>query len=120
VPSWQSLKGSFPGQPRCSTTSPRSALDIIGPFENDGRAGLLAAYPPEKEGYDPKAVYRGKEHDVTWRALPSAHAPYGFIDLAGAIYPRSDVAVYAATVLRSGQAQAAFFTWAQAARRECG
>jgi len=54
-------------------------------------------------------VYRGKEHDVAWRALPSGHAPYGFIDLAAAIYPRSDVAVYAATVLRLGQARAALF-----------
>jgi len=89
--------------------APIRAWSIIGPFENEGRAGLLTAYPPEKEGYDPKAVHRGKEHDVTWRALPSGHAPYGFIDLAAAIYPRSDVAVYAATVLRSGQARAALF-----------
>jgi len=89
--------------------APIRAWSIIGPFENEGRAGLLTAYPPEKEGYDAKAVYRGKEHDVAWRALPSGHAPYGFIDLAAAIYPRSDVAVYAATVLRLGQARAALF-----------
>ena len=89
--------------------APIRAWSVIGPFENDGRAGLLTAYPPEKEGYDPKAVHRGKEHDVIWRALPSGHAPYGFIDLAAAIYPRSDVAVYAATLLRSGQARAVLF-----------
>src|SRR5207302_49615 len=55
------------------------------------------------------AVYAGKEHDVTWRALPQGHAPYGFVDLSAAVYPRSDVAVYAATVLRAAQAQAVVF-----------
>src|SRR5207248_2988396 len=76
---------------------------VIGPFENEGRAGLLAVYGPEKDGYDPKAVYRGKEHDVAWRALPQGHARFGFVDLSAAVYPRSEVAVYAATVLRSPQ-----------------
>ena len=89
--------------------APIRTWSIIGPFENDGRSGLLAQYPPEKEGYDPKAVYAGKEHDVTWRALPQGHAPYGFVDLSAAVYPRSDVAVYAATVLRAAQAQAVVF-----------
>src|SRR4051812_16477821 len=89
--------------------APIRMWSVVGPFENDGRSGLLAAYPPEQEGYDPKAVYRGKEHDVTWRALPLGHAPSGFVDLASAVYPRSDVAVYAATVLRSPKADAALF-----------
>src|SRR4051812_47371447 len=89
--------------------APIRAWSVIGPFENEGRAGLLTAYAPEKDGYDPKAVYGGKEHDVAWRALPSGHAPYGFVDLGGAIYPRSDVAVYAVTVLRSAKAQGALF-----------
>jgi len=89
--------------------APVRTFSVIGPFENEGRAGLLAEYGPEKEGFDPKAVYRGKEHDVAWRALPEGHAPYGFVDLGAAIYPRSDVAVYAATVLRSATAQRAVF-----------
>src|SRR2546428_6476342 len=86
--------------------APIRTWSIIGPFENDGRSGLLAQYPPEKEGYDPKAAYPGKEHDVTFRALPQSHAPYGFVDLSAAVYPRSDVAVYAATVLRADHGQA--------------
>jgi Flp pilus assembly protein TadD len=85
------------------------AWSVIGPFDNEARAGLLAVYGPEKEGYDPKAVYRGKEHDVAWRTLPAGHAPHGFVDLSAAIYPRHDVAVYAATVLRAARAQAAVF-----------
>ena len=89
--------------------APIRTWSVIGPFENDGRSGLTMAYPPEKEGFDPKAVYRGKEHDVAWRALARGHAPYGFVDLSAAVYPRSDVAVYAATVLRSAQAQGVLF-----------
>jgi len=85
------------------------AWSVIGPFDNEARAGLLAVYGPEKDGYDPKAVYRGKEHDVAWRTLPAGHAPYGFVDLSAAIYPQKDVAVYAATVLRSAKEQAAIF-----------
>ena len=89
--------------------APIRSWSIIGPFENDGRSGLATAYPPEKDGFDPKAVYHGKEHDVAWRSLPARHPPYGFVDLAAAVYPRSDVAVYAATVLRSAAAQAVLF-----------
>ena len=89
--------------------APVRAWAIVGPFENEGRAGLLTEYPPEKEGFDPKAVYKGKEHDVAWRTLPPEVARYGFVDLAGAIYPRTDVAVYAATVLHAAKAQAALF-----------
>jgi tetratricopeptide (TPR) repeat protein len=89
--------------------APLRAWSFIGPFDNEGRSGLLAEYPPEKEGYDPKAVYRGKEHDVTWRTLPALPSPHGFVDLAAAVYPRTDVAVYAATVIRSGKQQAAIF-----------
>jgi len=82
---------------------------IVGPFDNEGRAGLAAVYPPETEGFNPQAVYKGKEHDVAWRALPAGGVPYGFVDLSAAVYPRQDVAVYAATVLRSAKAQPAVF-----------
>ncbi len=89
--------------------APIREWSIIGPFDNEGRAGLATPYPPEKDGYDPKAVYPGKEHDVSWRALPPGHARHAFVDLASAIHPRFDVAVYAATVLRSDRAQPALF-----------
>ena len=89
--------------------APLHSWSVIGPFENEGRAGFLAAYPPEKDGFDPKAVYPGKEHDVSWRTLPAGHAPYGFVDLGAAVYPRTDVAVYAATVVRAAKAQPVVF-----------
>jgi len=89
--------------------APIRSWSVIGPFENEARAGLLAVYGPEKDGYDPKAVYRGKEHDVAWRTLPAGYARYGYVDLAAVVYPRQDVAIYAATVLRPAKAQAAIF-----------
>src|SRR5207302_1828551 len=57
--------------------APVRSWSVIGPFENEGRAGLLTDYPPEKDGFDPKAVYPGKEHDVAWRELPTGHAAWG-------------------------------------------
>jgi tetratricopeptide (TPR) repeat protein len=89
--------------------APIRSWSIVGPFENEGRSGLTAEYAPEKEGFDPKAVYKGKEHDVAWRALPDGTAPFGYVDLSAAVYPRQDVAVYAATMLRSSRDQAAVF-----------
>ena len=85
------------------------AWSVIGPFDNEGRSGLTAVYGPEKDGFDPKASYAGREHDVVWRTLQQGHAPFGFVDLSGAISPRQDVAVYAATLLRSPKAQKILF-----------
>ena len=85
--------------------APVRRWSVIGPFDNEGRAGLLAEYPPEKAGFDPRAIYRGKEHDVSWRSLSANHSPYGFVDLSAAIYPRADVTVYAATFLRCAKPQ---------------
>ena len=79
---------------------------VIGPFDNDGRSGLAAEYPPEKEGFVPGAHYPGKEHEVAWRTLPDP-GPLGLVNLASAIAPHVEVAVYAATVLPVGRAQGA-------------
>jgi len=85
--------------------APVRSWALIGPFENEGRAGLAAAYGPETDGYNPAKSYQGKEHDVVWRTLPEAESPFGFIDLSGAISPHQNVAVYAATLLRAARAQ---------------
>ena len=79
---------------------------VIGPFDNEGRAGLTAVYPPETEGYDAKARYPGKEHEVSWRALADP-GPLGFVQLSSAIAPHGDVTVYAAAVIDSPRAQGA-------------
>ena len=77
---------------------------VIGPFDNDGRSGLGAEYPPEKEGFVPGAHYPGKEHEVAWRTLPDP-GPLGLVNLTSAIAPHVEVAVYAATVLPTARAQ---------------
>ena len=89
--------------------APVRAWAIVGPFENEGRAGLTAVYGPETFGYDANKSYPGKEHDVTWRTLPAEQSPFGFVDLASAVSPHQDVAVYAATLLRSSKAQPIVF-----------
>lgn len=91
------------------SVAPVRAWSVIGPFANEGRGGLAAVYGPEKDGYNPKASYPGKEHDVVWRALSPDNAPFGYVDLSSAISPRADVAVYAATLLRSEKARSIVF-----------
>ncbi|MCA9417415.1 MAG: hypothetical protein KC917_14135, partial [Candidatus Omnitrophica bacterium] len=44
-------------------------VHLIGPFENMGYQGLLAAYPPEQE-IDLAAVYQGKAGEVIWQRAP--------------------------------------------------
>ena len=92
----------------CDLFAPVRAWSVIGPFENEGRIGFDAVYGPEKDGFDPKAVYPGKSHEVAWRTLPEI-APYGFIDLTSVVEPHQDAALYAATTIRSPRAQAAIF-----------
>lgn len=82
------------------------AWAVIGPFDNDGRRGFAAAFPPEREGVRFGARYEGKEHEVAWRALPDV-APLGVVDLGSAIAPRQEVVVYAATLLPSERARGA-------------
>jgi transglutaminase-like putative cysteine protease len=103
-------RGQLPqAQALIDAVAPVRAWSVIGPFANEGRSGLATVYGPEKDGYDPKVSYPGKEHDVVWRALPKDHAPFGFVDLSSAISPRTDVAVYAATTLRSDKARPVIF-----------
>ncbi|MFL5313372.1 MAG: DUF3857 domain-containing protein, partial [Myxococcales bacterium] len=87
--------------------APVRAWTVMGPFENDGRAGLRTVYPPETEGYDPAAKHPGKDHEVSWRALPKQAFPRGYVDLSSAVWPAQDSTIYAATVLRSARARTA-------------
>jgi tetratricopeptide (TPR) repeat protein/transglutaminase-like putative cysteine protease len=88
--------------------APVRSWAVIGPFDNEGRVGFAAQFGPEKDGFDPKAVYPGKSHEVAWRTLPDI-APYGYVDLSAAIQPHRDATAYAATALSSPRTQAAIF-----------
>jgi tetratricopeptide (TPR) repeat protein len=82
----------------------------LGPFDNDGKVGLAAAYEPEAEAMGPLNLahdYDGKDHRaVRWRLLPAV-SPYGWVDFGAFVRPEENVCVYATTFVREGRAGAA-------------
>jgi tetratricopeptide (TPR) repeat protein len=95
---------------------------LAGPFDNDGKAGLLAEYDPEKEQDQPlypTRDYDGKEHrPVRWRMLPPV-SPYGWVDFGVFVRPEEHVCVYAETFVRdphvTGKRVRPISVWAGAA-----
>jgi tetratricopeptide (TPR) repeat protein len=79
---------------------------LAGPFDNDGKAGLLAEYDPEKEQALPLNLtrdYDGKEHHpVRWRLLPAV-SPYGWVDFGVFVRPDEQVCIYAETFVRDAR-----------------
>ncbi len=87
--------------------APIRAWAVIGPFDNDGRSGLDAVCcPPSRARSIPR---RGCAARST--TSPGARCPtwrrWDTVDLDGAIWPRQDATVYAATVLPARRAQGA-------------
>jgi len=82
---------------------------LAGPFDNDGKGGLLTEYDPEKEQGLPLNLtrdYDGKEHrPVRWRRLPTV-SPYGWVDFGVFVRPQEQVCVYAETFVRDARAKA--------------
>ncbi len=78
----------------------------VGPFENDGKVGLDAAYDPEKEQELPLNLthdYDGKNHKpVRWRLLPPV-SPYGWVDFGSFVRPTEQSCVYASTFVRDSR-----------------
>lgn len=80
---------------------------IVGPFDNEGKAGLLASHGPEADlttPLSPAKAYTGKERPVRYRAVPDAF-PYGFLDLGALVRPEAKVCVFAATFVSGEPAQ---------------
>ncbi|MEZ4222083.1 MAG: DUF3857 domain-containing protein [Polyangiaceae bacterium] len=66
---------------------------LVGPFDNEGKAGLAAEAGPESELGTPIVLgraYSGKERPVRWRAVPDAF-PFGFVDLGALLRPERKV-----------------------------
>jgi tetratricopeptide (TPR) repeat protein len=73
---------------------------VVGPFDNEGKAGLGRAYEPEiDDAPAPGKSYDGKERKVTWR-IASVEAPFGWIDTGALVRPTPNVCVYAAAFVR--------------------
>ncbi|HLK38641.1 MAG TPA: DUF3857 domain-containing protein [Polyangiaceae bacterium] len=76
---------------------------LVGPFDNEGKAGLATAFDPERELTTPLNVardYDGKSHrPVRWRLLPAV-SPYAWVDFGAFVRPEENVCVYATTFVR--------------------
>jgi tetratricopeptide (TPR) repeat protein len=83
---------------------------LVGPFDNDGKAGLAEAFDPEKEQQLPINLtrdYDGKSHrPVRWRPLPPV-SPYGWTDFGAFVRPEEQACVYATTFVRDARVQGA-------------
>jgi tetratricopeptide (TPR) repeat protein len=79
---------------------------IVGPFENDGKAGFANVFEPEKEQGMPINLtrdYEGKDHRlVRWRLLPAV-SPYGWVDFGSFVRPAEQACVYATTFVRDSR-----------------
>lgn len=79
---------------------------VVGPFDNEGKAGLQKDYAPELEFAQPVVfgrAYQGKERPVRWRAVPSEAFPYGWIDLGSLLRPQKKICAYVTTFVRSAK-----------------
>jgi tetratricopeptide (TPR) repeat protein len=93
----------------------------VGPFDNDGKAGLLASADPEKELEQPLNLtrdYDGKDHrPVRWRLLPAV-SPFGWTDLSVFLRPAEQSCAYLTTFVHdahlAGGATRSISVWAGA------
>ncbi len=79
---------------------------VVGPFDDEGKKGLDAAYPPEQT-LDLAGRWRGKAREVSWRAVPAEAVVEGSVELGATLRPNTEVAAYALAVVDAPRAQAA-------------
>jgi tetratricopeptide (TPR) repeat protein/transglutaminase-like putative cysteine protease len=75
----------------------------VGPFDNEGKAGLSRVFAPEQELAEPIVLgraYDGKERPVRWRAPPEGQS-YGWFDFGDLMRPRENMCGYATTFVRA-------------------
>lgn len=79
---------------------------VLGPFDNDGKAGLSARYDPESEETQTLNLardYEAKDHrSIRWRLLPAV-SPYGWVDFGAFVRPAENSCVYATTFVRDAR-----------------
>jgi transglutaminase-like putative cysteine protease/Tfp pilus assembly protein PilF len=75
---------------------------VVGPFDNDGKAGLEQVFEPEAElgaPITPGRAYTGKERQVRYRAVANAF-PFGWLDASALVRPETKVCIYATAFVR--------------------
>lgn len=76
---------------------------VIGPFDNTGREGFAATFPPESE-INLSSTYPGKEgEEISWQPHVSTD-PSGKVDLNQPFGPLKEVTAYAFTEYEASQA----------------
>ncbi len=76
---------------------------VVGPFDNEGKAGLGQAFQPETEFASEIVLgraYSGKERPVRWREAPNVFS-YGFVDLGSLVRPEQKACGYLTTFVKS-------------------
>jgi len=77
---------------------------VIGPFDDEGKKGFDAVYPPEAS-FDPAAALPGKVRTVSWRPLPAEARRSGHADLGTVLRPAREVVAYALATVESPREQ---------------
>ncbi|GAB5543967.1 MAG: hypothetical protein SangKO_037270 [Sandaracinaceae bacterium] len=81
---------------------------VIGPFDNEGKAGFDREYAPEAGRMGPvdmDARYEGRERPVSWRMYPEV-TRFGYVSFDAVFRPDANVCGYAETFVESERAQA--------------
>jgi cellulose synthase operon protein C len=80
---------------------------VIGPFDNEGKAGFAEESPPEKmreDAPDLQASYPGRERPVSWREYPEI-SRRGYVSLGSIMRPRENVCGLAETFVYAERAR---------------
>ena len=89
---------------------------VVGPFDNEGKAGLDTPSGPEPEltqAILPGKAYTGKERPVRYRPVPSVF-PYGYLDAGSLVRPEAKVCLFATTFVSAAKAKRKLSVWAGA------
>lgn len=81
---------------------------VIGPFDNEGKAGFDRATPPEDARTAPPdlaATYPGRERPVRWREFPTDIVRDGYVSFGAVMRPAENACAIAETFVESERAQ---------------
>jgi tetratricopeptide (TPR) repeat protein len=82
---------------------------VVGPFDNEGKAGFERTLGPQQDLAEPLNLgrtYDGKERPVHWRSAPDV-GPYGWVDFGALLRPTAKTCAFASTFVRDPKAKAA-------------
>lgn len=80
---------------------------VIGPFDNEGKAGFDQETPPEQarmQAPDLSVTYPGRERPVSWRLFPDV-TRFAYVSLDSVMRPNENVCGLAETFVRSERAR---------------